>query len=59
MNEHIHFQKCLKFDPMIGRPVLKNLCSAFLHFTHGHLILVSGFGHGKVHLQNNCVWFWV
>jgi hypothetical protein len=35
------------------------MCSAFLHFTPGHLILVRNFGHCKVHFQNNCVQFWV
>jgi len=35
------------------------MCSAFFHFTPGHLILVPSFGCGKVHFQNNCVQFWV
>jgi hypothetical protein len=40
-------------------PVLKKCVHLFWHFTHGHLILVRGFGLGKVHFKNNCVWFWV
>jgi hypothetical protein len=44
---------------LTGTPSLENMCSAFLHFTPRHLILVHGFGHRKVHFQNNCVQFWV
>jgi len=41
-------------------PNLEKICSTFLHFTHGHLILVHGFEHGKVHFKkNNYVQFWI
>jgi hypothetical protein len=44
---------------MTRQPVLKKMCSAFLHCTLEHLILVLKFGGGKVHFKNNCVQFWV
>ncbi len=52
------FKSVLKwpYDQAAG---LEKVCSAFLHFTHAHLILVLNFGHGKVHFKNNCVQFWV
>jgi hypothetical protein len=51
--------KAFQNDPMIRHSVFKKLCLTFLHFTLKHLILVCGFGCGKVHFQNYCVLFWV
>jgi hypothetical protein len=56
-NERMHsFSKTLKMTPC---PNLEKMCSIFLHFIHGHLILMHGFEHGKVHFKKNCVQFWV
>jgi hypothetical protein len=43
---------------LIGCPVLKKCVHPF-YILHLDTWLVHGFGHGKVHFQNNCVQFWV
>jgi hypothetical protein len=52
------FKSVLKW-PYDWMPNLEKMCLAFLHFTHGHMILVPNFGYGKVDFKNNCVQFWV
>jgi len=52
------FKSILKL-PYNRTPDVEKMCSAFLHFTPGHLILVYNFGHWKVHFQDNCLQFWV
>ncbi len=47
MNKRTHFQKRFKMT-LLADPGLEKMCSTFLHFTPGHLILVRSFGCGKV-----------